>query len=311
MATPIFKTKEVKIDTLGEYLVSVRKQLGLEIKTVSLLTHIKLSYLEGLESGDFAKMPAEVYVRGFLKSLADFYHIKEKVLIDQYEKEKGFDIEVKPKESLIYAQWSVTPRKLIVGASALVGLFAIIYVGLQIRSVLAAPFLEVYEPTDGLTVLDSTIVVSGMAEIGAEVFLNNQPVLTDSVGQFNETLVLSSGLNVIEVLERNKFGKESRVVRQVTAQELNQTPPEQSSINLTISIGPEPTWVFLEADGVVVQRGTMLAGSSKVVTAKEQITLTSADAGSTQVIYNGQDLGKLGRSGEVIRNVEFSNPETD
>jgi cytoskeleton protein RodZ len=311
MAVPIFKTKEVKIDTLGEYLVSVRKQLNLEVKTVSLLTQIRLSYLEALESGDFEKMPAEVYVRGFLKSLADFYHIKEKVLIDQYEKERGFESDKPVKAKPINIQWSLTPKTIIFGISGVIGLFAIIYVGFQIRSVLASPLLEVYEPADNLVVLDSTIVVSGIAEIGADVFLNNQPVLTDSAGQFNETLVLSRGLNVIEILERNKFGKESRVVRQVTAQELNEVLPVESVVNLTINIGPEPTWVFLEADGIVVQRGTMLAGSSKVVTAREQIILTSADAGSTQVIYNGEDLGKLGRSGEVIRNVEFSNPVSD
>jgi hypothetical protein len=38
----------------------------------------------------------------------------------------------------------------------------------------------------------------------------------------------------------------------------------------------------------------MLANSSKTFSAKDNIVLTSANAGSTQVIYNGKDLGKLG-----------------
>jgi len=311
MPAPVFKIKEVKIDTLGEYLASVRKQLNLEVKTVGLLTHIRLSYLEALESGDYSKMPSDVYVRGFLKSLANFYRIKESILIDQYEKERGFEVEKPAAEPLSLAAWSFTPKKIVLIASSALALVAVVYVALQIRSVLAAPFLEVREPADNLVVLDSTIVVSGQAEPGAELFLNAQPVLTDSQGQFNETIVLGNGLNVIEILERNKFGRESRVVRQVTAQVLPETAPEAQSINLVVNIGPEPTWVFLEADGVVVQRGTMLGGSSKAVTAKELIVLTSADAGSTQVIYNGQDLGKLGRSGEVIRNVEFTPPLDD
>lgn len=308
MVAPIFKIKEVKIDTLGEYLASVRKQLNLEIKTVGLLTHIRLSYLQALESGDYSKMPADVYVRGFLKSLASFYHIKEIILIDQYEKERGFESEQVIINPVGFKAWSLTPKTLVLIVSSFLGLFAVIYVAVQIRSVLAAPFLEVREPGDNLVVLDNTIVVSGRAEPGAELFLNNQPVLTDSSGQFNETLVLGNGLNVIEILERNKFGRESRVIRQVTAQVLPNNPSEEQSINLVVNIGPEPTWVFLEADGVVVQRGTMLAGASKAVMARDLIVLTSADAGSTQVIYNGQDLGRLGRSGEVIRNVEFSSP---
>ncbi|HYF98194.1 MAG TPA: DUF4115 domain-containing protein, partial [Coxiellaceae bacterium] len=77
-------------------------------------------------------------------------------------------------------------------------------------------------------------------------------------------------------------------------------------VNITVEIGPESTWIYLEVDGVVEQRGTMLAGSSKTVSGLEQIILTSANAGSTRVIYNGKDLGQLGREGEVIRNVEFT-----
>ena len=89
MSDPLFKTKQVKIDTLGEYLQQVRKQLNLDIKTVSILAQIKPNYLELLEAGAYSKLPAEVYIRGFLKSLADFYHIKEQMLIDQMKKSEA------------------------------------------------------------------------------------------------------------------------------------------------------------------------------------------------------------------------------
>src|SRR5258708_5208271 len=92
MAEALFKTKAVKIDTLGEYLQQIRKTLNLDIKTVGILAQVKENYLEQLEAGDYHKLPADVYNRGFLKSLADFYHIKEQILIDQYEKERGFDV---------------------------------------------------------------------------------------------------------------------------------------------------------------------------------------------------------------------------
>jgi hypothetical protein len=80
----------------------------------------------------------------------------------------------------------------------------------------------------------------------------------------------------------------------------------QQPVVVTIEVGPESAWIFMEADGLVVQRGTMLPGSTKTVSAEQEILLTSANAGSTKVIYNGKDLGKMGRAGEVIRNVEFT-----
>jgi hypothetical protein len=166
----------------------------------------------------------------------------------------------------------------------------------------------VTEPAADLSVNGNSVVVSGKGEIGADVFINNQAVLTDTQGLFTENLLLSSGLNVVEISEKNKFGKVSKITRQITSQNTNSTPATPEAVNLTVNIGPSSAWVYLEADGVVVQRGTMLSGSSKIVTAKNEIVLTSADAGSTQVVYNNKDLGKLGREGEVIRNVQFSSP---
>ncbi len=307
MANPLFKTKQVKIDTLGEYLSSVRKQLELDIRTVSETTHIKPLYLEQLEAGDYAKLPADVYVRGFLKSLASAYRIKEQLLIDQYEKERGIGstkaLATLKRPSVLY---SFTPRTIIIGLSILGGLLAVWYVGNEIRSVLAPPYLALAEPAKDGVIQGNSLVVSGQGEPGAEIFINNQPVLVDSKGQFTENLILSEGVNVIQVLERNKFGKTTTITRTMTAQIPSEEPVVASAVNITVQVGPNSAWIYLEADGVVVQRGTMLAGSVKTISAHDSIILTSANAGSTTVVLNGKDLGKLGREGEVVRNVEFS-----
>lgn len=306
MALTLFKTKSVKIDTLGEYLAAVRNQLNLDINTVSVLGQIKPLYLEMLEQGDYSKLPAEVYIRGFLKSLSQLYRIKEQILIDQYEKERGLEpvmINLKNRHEKLFA---LTPKTLIIAGSLLVGLAGLVYVGNEIRSVLAPPFLTVTEPEGDITLSDNSLVIEGRAEIGADVAINNQAVLSDSNGQFTENLLLSPGLNVIEVSAKNKFGKVSKVIRQASSSIQTAKPAAATAVNVTVSIGPSSVWVYMEADGVVVQRGTMLPGSSKAVAAKSDVILTSANAGSTEVIYNGKNLGKLGREGEVIRNVEFS-----
>ncbi len=304
---PLFKTKQVKIDTLGEYLQQIRKQLNLDLKTVSILTQIKPTYIEQLEAGAYTKLPADVYIRGFLKSLADFYRIKENILIDQYEKERGeFETQTVHRRFEKINWLSLTPKTLIGGISLLVALAAVVYVALEIRSVLAPPYLSLIEPAENITVDGNSVVISGNGEIGAEIFINNQPVLIDQSGQFTETLFLSPGLNVIEVTEKNKFNKVSKITRQITSSAVVDQPSAPQAVNLTIEIGPNSAWVNLQADGVLVHRGTMLPGFTKTITAQNEIILTSANAGSTKIIYNGKDLGLMGREGEVIRNVEFS-----
>ncbi|MBI2355950.1 MAG: DUF4115 domain-containing protein [Candidatus Doudnabacteria bacterium] len=308
----LFQIKPVKIQTLAEHLNLSRQKLNLDIKTVSMLTQIKPSYIESLESGDWLQLPAEVYIKGFLKQLAELYRVREADLIDQFEKEHSF---AQKSQTPDYSHASsssglkkihINPKTLVIIVAAVLVLGVGTYISGQIRSVLAPPALEVTEPGSDINVSGTSIVITGRTEVGADVTINNQTVLVDKNGFFAENLVLSPGLNVIEVKTINKFGKESSIVRKVVAQVAEASTKLPADVNIVLEIGPESAWIYLEADGSMVHRGTMLPGSTKTVTAKKDILLTSANAGSTKIIYNGKDLGKLGRDGEVVRNVEFS-----
>lgn len=296
--------------TLGNFLQQERKNRGLSIKDLSDQAQIKQIYLEMLEQSDFSKLPADVYVKGFLKSLAGYYNLLEQDLIDQFEKERVSEPRIiRPEKNNKVGGFKITlnPKIIIITVSIVLFVGALIYVGTQIRSVLIPPFLEITEPVSDGSILGNSVLIAGKTELGAEVTINNQLVLVDKEGQFAENLILSKGLNLIEVASKNKFGRISKVLRKINAENEGLTPVLGSEpINLVMQIGPNSAWIYLEVDGVMVQRGTMLAGSSKSVSAKENILLTSANAGSTQVIYNGKDLGKLGREGEVVRQVEFS-----
>jgi len=303
-----FSHKEIELDMLGDYLGKVRQAQDFDIKTASILTQIKPGYLESLEKGDWDALPSDVYIRGFIKTLARVYGLDEQAMIEQYEKEHGFTPKARPlQKNKTKINFNFTPKTIIVLVSLFLGVLGVGYVGNQIRSVLAPPFLELTEPAGDLTVKGNAVVLAGRVEIGADVTINEQIVLTDKNGQFTESLILSPGVNQIEVVARNRFNRESRVTRQVSAEEAP-GPVNQPSlpVAVTIEVGPESAWIYMEADGVVVQRGTMLAGSTKTVSAAEEILLTSANAGSTKVTYNGKELGVMGREGEVIRNVEFT-----
>lgn len=307
MPKALFKQKSIKIHTLGEYLTEVRNQLNLDIKTVSVLAQIKPEYVSGLEKEIWSSLPSEVYIRGFLKRLAEVYKINEQSLLDQFEKQQGFGVIKHEQKKIQNYKVSFTPKTIIFGVSVFIALIAVGYVFLQIRSVLAPPVLQITQPPADTKILGNSIIVSGIAEVGAWVSINNQAVLIDKNGQFTENLILSPGINVIEIVAKNKFNRESKVIRQVNAENAQETSISSIlPVNVTVEIGPESTWIYMEADGVVVQRGTMLSGSSRTVSATDEIFLTSANAGSTKVIYNDNDLGKLGRPGEVIRNVEFN-----
>lgn len=76
--------------TLGEFLIRAREAKGLDLHDAAQQTRISIYYLKALEGEDFAKLPGEVFVRGFLKSYARFLAIPEEEIIKRYQ-------EVKPR----------------------------------------------------------------------------------------------------------------------------------------------------------------------------------------------------------------------
>lgn len=68
---------------IGESLRSTRERRGLSIDQVALDTRISPRFLEALEAEQFAELPAPVYVRGFLRSYANYLRIEPEPLLEQ------------------------------------------------------------------------------------------------------------------------------------------------------------------------------------------------------------------------------------
>ena len=70
--------------TLGKYLRDAREAMGIDIRVAAQQTRISVNYLNALEEEDFAKLPGEVFVKGFLKSYGRFLRLEEAEVIKRY-----------------------------------------------------------------------------------------------------------------------------------------------------------------------------------------------------------------------------------
>ena len=59
----------------GGVLKSYREHKGLSLEDVARITKIPMSFLKAIESDNFTKFPARVYVQGFVKNLASLYKL--------------------------------------------------------------------------------------------------------------------------------------------------------------------------------------------------------------------------------------------
>lgn len=84
------------METLGSKLRIAREAKGLTISQLGEMTRIKSQQIEGLERDDYSKIPAPMYVKGFIKLCAQALDMEPGPLLALYEQQIGEARPVKP-----------------------------------------------------------------------------------------------------------------------------------------------------------------------------------------------------------------------
>jgi hypothetical protein len=86
-------------------------------------------------------------------------------------------------------------------------LFIIIYAFFNSRDLIFGVKIKNVNITDGQKITDNTINITGNAEHAIELTINGREISMDQQGNFNETIALFSGYNVIDIRAIDKFKK--------------------------------------------------------------------------------------------------------
>jgi cytoskeletal protein RodZ len=304
-----FKLKKVPQETLGEYLYSIRQDLGLSLEEVAKHTGIFEKFLAAIESGKYQQLPPDVYVLGFLKKIADLYKISCTELLEQFKKERNITEQtalkrIAPNKGLkaTLSKVSITPKLITISAGALLGIGAGLYILVQVFSVNRTPTLTVFTPTQDSVVKGSSVEIKGKTEPGITLSVNGQNVLVQPDGSFASTLGVAPGQKDLQLVATNKFGKtktETLSFKIDEPQVAGEVTEEPSELLLELQFN-KTTTITVKRDGVNLPEETVAAGSTKKVVASDKIELTTSDAGNTIAKFNNQDLGALGKKGQSL-----------
>jgi cytoskeletal protein RodZ len=325
-----FVRKKVNSQTLGEKLQEIRRTADVSLNEIAKATKVRKKYLEMLEQGKHDQLPPDVYVKGFLTNYAKYLSIEVSDVISLYEKERGVAKNIKklktPKEARRKFQIpsiTVTPKVLtLVLFVVFVGIgFAYFY--REVGKFSAAPRLVIVQPAGNSSIEGNSVDVVGITDKDTKVSINGQPVFVDEKGEFNETISLSQGINELEVKSENRFGNEAAKKVRVSAsydtqfaqnddndEKVMGVHDENEKVVLEIKIIDSPTWISVQVDGESTHRGTMLPNSVQSFEAEEKVSVTSGKANKTIVTLNGNELGSLGETTSVIRDVVFTRETT-
>ena len=62
---------------------------------------------------------------------------------------------------------------------------------------------------------EAGIEVKGMTEPGSELSINDEIILTDNEGNFNQFINLKKGLNTLEITSKKKYSRPNTIIKQV------------------------------------------------------------------------------------------------
>jgi hypothetical protein len=306
-------------NNVGQLLRRRRTSLRLSLTDVELGTKIRGKYLVKLEAGDYSDLPNDIYMRGFVYNYADYLGLNPEAAVAQYVAERGEPQrgEVKSPQLAKPKQIILTPKLVALAGSLLAGAAIIGYLSWQFSALGAAPRLELESPTGEQVIYGALVDVRGRASGGADVFINDSPVLTDAQGGFNDKLALQEGVNVIKVTARNRLGKSTSISRDILAKvpevaKAEAAVPESTfdGVAIAVTIKNTATWLIIEVDGKEAFRGTMLAGTSQQFRGS-RIKLSTGNAGNTKLqltnaIVARKVLDPIGPENEIKRNLEFA-----
>jgi hypothetical protein len=69
---------------IGNSLREARERQGLGYPEIELATKIRAKYIRALEEEDFPSIPGDAYIRGFLRTYADYLGLDGEIYVDEY-----------------------------------------------------------------------------------------------------------------------------------------------------------------------------------------------------------------------------------
>jgi cytoskeleton protein RodZ len=304
---------------VGQQLKARRQSLRLSLAQVEIDTKIRGKFLTALEAGNYDKLPNDIYSRGFVQHYANHLGLDGVQVAAEYAKERGGVTagemkrpQMERPKRLVFTGRILAVLGVLVATAAVLG-----YLLWQFSALAGAPILTTTSPEADQALTGGVLEVSGKTTPGADVTVNDSPVLADTDGNFSEKVALQDGVNAIRIMSRSKLGKSTTVTRNVLAKlpkadAAQAVAPDKPIPGVAVAVSvKETTSLVVVVDGKEAFRQIVLAGWSKTFAGANDVNITTGNAGVTSVtvtnsVAAGKKLSPLGRDGEIRRNQDFA-----
>jgi len=115
---------------LGNSLRDARARQGLDYPQVELATKIRAKYIRALEDEAFELLPSETYVKGFLRSYAEYLGLDGQLYVDEYTSRYGSERwhDETPRRARVHQHRGLERKVVLVALAGIAALTALVIV---------------------------------------------------------------------------------------------------------------------------------------------------------------------------------------
>jgi cytoskeleton protein RodZ len=315
---------------VGAALREVRERLGWKLDDVAEALRIRLPYLEAIERGDLAALPGPAYQTGFVRSYAQMLGLDPEEILRRFRAE---GLGRAPKAQLAFPA-PVPDRGVPSGAIALVGVVVVLvgygvwyhftsherHLALTVPSVPAELARLAVPPKPPAAPPQKPAAVSAPAPASATVpaSANAPPASTSATTPPESTppATATTAAPSAGTVPANPSSAATATPAAPTAMAstpaapaANQPPAPDTAVQGEAILATTDSWIQVrDATGTILFSKVLRAGQSWPVPQEAGLTMTTGNAGGTEIVKDGKPGAPLGTTGVVLHHYLLTPP---
>lgn len=298
------------MESIGEFFKQVRETKGLTIEEVASKTRIRTDFVKALEDGNFAKLPDQVFARGFVRSYARSLGLDEDDAIHRFVQSAGAYYDKQNERERLKVRQAEEERKRQANRKAVA-----VAIGIAILTLI---FLLSREQS-------SLLVRRSSSDLPTPASKRTAPPTSES-----QDAPPSQKAEAVPPTPKAKSSESPSVSAKVNVGSTvgpvdgpASTAPAPSSLGSDGPLGgislegagatdgqlaldleaTELSWVVVQIDGGSPQEALLRPGEKARWKGQDQFILTLGNAGGVKAELNGKPQKPFGPSGKVARDI--------
>ena len=285
MTGPVAEPKE----SVGEFFRQVRETKGLTLDEVAIKTRIHPEYLKALEESNFAKLPEQVFAKGFVRSYARSLGLDEDDAMRRFEVSAGGFYDKHEERERLRQRQVEDERKRKANRKAVIAAAGVAVLGLVLLLTREQGSVSVMRPAE-----------SAKAAREADRRGKTENATTDHATK-PQAAAPATAAPV-------QSGKPSSLpTPSTTSDPLAGLPFDiggSADAGLVLALeASELSWVVVQTDDASPHEALLRPGDRLTWKAQEKFSLTIGNAGGIRGELNGKPLAPFGPKGRVVRDI--------